>query len=98
MPIDRETILAARLRLPEYVVHRSFESDTIVLNLKNGTYHGLNPTGGRMLEVVSEAPTVQAAAELIANEYEQDLHVVTGDLASLCVEFLDRGLVEIVEK
>lgn len=95
---DRKIILAARLRVPGHVIHRSLDSETVVLNLETGAYHGLNPTGGRMLEVLSEAPTVRAAAEIIATEYEQDLEIVADDLASLCVELLDCGLVEIVEK
>jgi hypothetical protein len=95
---DPDSLVAERLRLPKHVVHRTYESETIVLNLETGTYHGLNPTGGRMLEVVNEAPTVQAAAELIATEYEQDIGTVREDVASFCVDLLGRGLLEIVKE
>jgi hypothetical protein len=48
---DPDTLLSASLRLPQHVVHRSFVAETVVLNLQTGKYHGLNPVGGRMLEV-----------------------------------------------
>jgi hypothetical protein len=91
---DPDTLLSARLRLPQHVVHRGFVAETVVLNLTTGKYHGLNPVGGRMLEVVSESPTVRQAAELIADEYGQDPGAVEADLVAFCCDLLDRGLLE----
>jgi hypothetical protein len=95
MTVDRETVLSARLRLPQHVVHRSFVAETVVLNLKTGMYHGLNPTGGHMLEILNEAPTVREAAALLDAEY-QDQPAVEADLVAFCLDLLDRGLVEII--
>jgi hypothetical protein len=92
--IDPDTLLSTSLRLPSHVVHRSFVAETVVLNLQTGKYHGLNPVGGRMLEVVNDAPTVRQAAELIAEEYGQDPVAIEGDLVAFCRDLLDRGLLE----
>lgn len=91
---DPETLLSACLRLPQHVVHRGFVAETVVLNLHTGKYHGLNPVGGRMLEVVNEAPTVREASELIAEEYGQDPAAIEADLVAFCRDLLDRGLLE----
>ena len=91
---DPDTLLSARLRLPQHVVHRNFVAETVVLNLQTGKYHGLNSVGGRMLEVVNEAPTVREAAELIADEYGQDPGAIEADLLAFCRDLLDRGLLE----
>ena len=91
---DPDTLLNACLRLPQHVVHRSFVAETVVLNLQTGKYHGLNSVGGRMLEVVNEAPTVRQAAELIAEEYGQDPGAIEADLVAFCRDLLDRGLLE----
>jgi hypothetical protein len=91
---DPDTLLSACLRLPQHVVHRSFVAETVVLNLQTGKYHGLNPVGGRMLEVVNEAPTVRQAAELIAEEYGQEPGAIEADLVAFCRDLLDRGLLE----
>jgi hypothetical protein len=96
MTIDDDTLLKARLRLPQHVVHRTFVAETVVLNLETGKYHGLNPTAGRMLDVLDCAPTVGDAAANIADEYEQDQATVTADLLTFCRDLLDRKLVEVV--
>ncbi len=96
MTVDRDTLLSARLRLPQHVVHRSFVAETVVLNLKTGLYHGLNPVGGHMLDVLNEAPSVRDAAALLVEEF-QDQDTVEADLVAFCRDLLDRELVEIVD-
>ena len=93
--VDRDTLLSSRLRLPEHVVHRSFVSETVILNLQTGKYHGLNPMGGHMLEMLGESNDVRSAAESVATEYDQDPEVVQADFVAFCNDLLDRGLVEI---
>jgi len=96
MTIDADDLLGARLRLPQHVVHRSFVAETVVLNLKTGKYHGLNPMAGHMLDVLDDATSVREAASRIAEEYGQDPATVEADLVIFCNELLDRELVEVV--
>ena len=49
-------LLAMKARVPENVVHRQFAAETVILNLDTGLYHGLNVTGGRMMEVLDRSP------------------------------------------
>ncbi len=90
-------LLAARMRMPQHVVHRSFVAETVMLNLNTGQYHGLNPTAGRMLEVLDAAPTAGAAVPELAREYEVEEQQIQGDLIALCQGLLERGLIEIVD-
>jgi hypothetical protein len=96
MTIDPETFLDARLRLSPHVVHRSFASETVVLNLETGRYHGLNPIGGQLLDILNDAPSVRDAAALVADRYDQDQAAVEADLLEFCSDLLERRLVEIV--
>jgi len=89
-------VFAARARVPSHVVFRSFPRETVVLNLDTGKYHGLNPTAGRMLELLEKSETVDAAAVRLADEYGQELDVIRRDLYDLCVELRERGLLELV--
>ena len=57
--LSREDILSARPAVPDHVVYREFVNETVVLNLETGTYHGLNPSGGRMLEALGSAPAFE---------------------------------------
>jgi Coenzyme PQQ synthesis protein D (PqqD) len=85
----------ARISLPQHVVYRSFPSETVVLNLHTGKYHGLNATAGRMLEALEQAACVREAAAAVADDYEQQQAVVEQDMCELCCLLLDRGLIEI---
>lgn len=95
VPMRNPTLLASSVRLPEHVVHRGFAAETVMLNLKTGKYHGLNPVAGRMLEVLEQAPTVQDAAEQLAVEYEQPIETIEEDLCSLCTDLVERGLIDV---
>lgn len=87
-------ILASKVHVPDHVVHRAFVRETVILNLETGKYHGLNRTAGRMLEVVDGADTIQAAAVVLADEFEQPQETIEADLCSLCRELADRNLIE----
>jgi hypothetical protein len=97
MTIDRETLLDSRVSLPQHVVHRSFVAETVVLNLRSGTYYGLNRTAGRMLDELEGDATVREAAAKIAGEYGEDQAAIEADLVTFCLDLLDRELVEIVD-
>lgn len=88
-------ILAERARVPEHVVHRAFALETVVLNLQTGKYHGLNPTAGRMFELLDKTPTVQEAAARFAEEYARPLEEIEHDLCQLCRDLAGRGLIEL---
>ena len=89
----KEGVLKAYARTPEHVVFRTFVAETVVLNLNSGKYHGVNPTGGRMLEVLNEVGSVEKAAEVLAGEYEQPLEQIQDDLCAFCADLEQRDLI-----
>jgi coenzyme PQQ synthesis protein D (PqqD) len=91
--LSDEELLRTRARLPQHVVHRSFVAETVVLNLRTGKYHGLNPTAGKMLEALEAAPTIADAVPALAVEYGVDQERVEGDLLLLTRGLLERGLI-----
>jgi hypothetical protein len=91
--LSDEKLLAACARLPQHVVHRSFVSETVVLNLRTGKYHGLNPTAGRMLESLQAVPTVGDAVPGLAEEYGLEQEHIQRDLLALTRGLLERGLI-----
>jgi len=89
-----EGILDAVVEVPEHVVHRSFEAETLLLNLETGQYHGLNETGGRMLELLeASGGRVREAVETLADEYEVDFDEIAPDLTAFCSSLAERGLI-----
>ena len=92
---DAASLSAAKIKVPQHVVYRTFPTETVVLNLHTGRYHGLNTTAGRMLEALEQALCVRDAAAAVADDYKQAASVVEKDMCALCELLLARGLVEI---
>lgn len=90
-----DRLLAGTVTLPSHVVYRAFPGETVVLNLNSGRYHGLNPTAGKMLEVLERSPSVADAAERLAALYDQARDRIEADICALCRDLLDRGLIEV---
>lgn len=89
-----DSLLEAKVKVPQSVVFRSFPTETVVLNLQTGKYHGLNPSAGKMLQALTEAGSVREAAAVVAAEYDAPVDTVEADVCDLCQSLLDRGLVE----
>jgi hypothetical protein len=60
-----------------------------MLNLKNGTYYGLDAVGARVWNLIQEPRSVAAVRDVILDEYdvepvrcESDLHTLLGELAA----------------
>jgi hypothetical protein len=85
----------SRVRIPQHVVYRSFSSETVVLNLATGQYHGLNATAGRMFAALEHSACLRDAASTVANEYSQPQAAVERDMGELCIGLLARGLIEL---
>lgn len=85
-------LLSATLRVPDGVVYRNFVHETVILNLETSRYHGVNTTGGAMLDALVSTGSVSAAAERLGREFGRPLEEIQVDLCELCEELLDRGL------
>jgi hypothetical protein len=84
-----------RVSLPRHVVFRAFPAETVILNLESGKYHGLNPTAGRMLDLLVRTASIGEVAALLAAEFDRDVGETEADVCSLCQALLTRGLIEL---
>ena len=94
---SEKKLLDAEVVIPGHVVYRDFASETVLLNIETGTYHGLNPVAGRMLETLDRVGRVRDAVPLLTTEFEQPVEVIERDLAALCEGLVQRGLLEVRE-
>jgi hypothetical protein len=97
VPQRAARLLDQRFRVPEHVVHRAFAAETVVLNLKTGGYHGLNPVAGRMLEVLEETGDPREAIRRVLAEWDVSQEQVDADAARLCADLVERGLIEVAD-
>lgn len=92
---DDALLLASSIAVPQHVVYRGFPTETVVLNLQTGKYHGLNATAGRMLEELERAACVTDAVDSLVQIYHQPREVIRRDACELCRSLLERGLIEV---
>src|SRR5437763_6022854 len=93
---DRDDMLGSRAFVPEGGVYRAFAAETVLLNLETGTYHGVNPTGARMLELLGETDgDVRVSIERLAAETGFEAEDISGELADFCAELAERGLLRV---
>ena len=85
----------ARVSIPEHVVYRAFAAETVILNLETGRYHGLNATGGRMLELLDRCDSVAEALVELAGSYGKQPVEVEQDLRVFCTRLHERGLIDV---
>jgi hypothetical protein len=94
-PSPKGATTSTSIRIPPHVVYRHFVSETVVLNLQTGRYHGLNRIAGRMLEVVDEVGDLERAAARLADEYRQPRSEIRADLEAFCRDLAARRLIEV---
>lgn len=94
-----EEILDGTATVPENVVYREFEAETLLLHLGTGRYHGLNPTGARLLELLRETGgDVRLAVARLAEEHGVGAAAIEGELAEFCAQLAERGLLEVAPR
>jgi hypothetical protein len=94
-PTSDEPPAEERVVVPQHVVHRRFPTETVVLNLRTGKYHGLNPTAGAMLDELSRTGSIAGTAATLAAEHGREIGEVEADLHELVAALRQRGLIEI---
>jgi coenzyme PQQ synthesis protein D (PqqD) len=86
---------ADRVRVPDDVLISNLQDESVILNLNSERYFGLDNVGTRMLTVLSTSNSIEAAYELLLNEYDVDPHLLRQDLISLIENLVEQGLLEI---
>ncbi|MBI4454473.1 MAG: PqqD family protein [Acidobacteria bacterium] len=84
-----------RVALPADVLIRELDGESVILNLNNGRYFGLDEVGTHMLGVLSTSNSIQAAFEALLSEYDVPSDRLRQDLHNLVERLVKHGLVEI---
>ena len=88
---------AQRVSIPDNVMLRELEGESVILDLDSESYFGLDEVGTRMWQLVTESPSIQVAFEALAEEYEVEPETLREDLSGLIGTLLDRGLIEVAD-
>jgi hypothetical protein len=85
----------SRVVVPETVLFRELEGESVLLNLKTESYLGLDHVGTRMWAVFTAQPSIQAAYDVLLAEYDVAPDVLRKDVEALLDQMIEHGLVEL---
>lgn len=86
-----------KIAVPKHVLIRQIEEESVLLNLENERYFGLDPVGTRMWTVLTSSDSVQAAFETLLAEYDVAAEQLRENLQTLLGELQTNGLIEVRE-
>ena len=86
---------STRVSVPDNVLFRQLEDESVILHLNKEVYYGLDDVGTRMWTVLAKSETIQAAFDILADEYDTDPESLENDLTGLVEKLVDKGLLEI---
>jgi Coenzyme PQQ synthesis protein D (PqqD) len=84
----RESVLSA----PGHVLVRKAGSETVLLNLRNEHYYGLEGVGARFWELVEGNTTFGDAVDVLGSEYDVAVETLQADLVALSTDLRENGL------
>lgn len=87
--------LADRVMVPQHVLVRFMDRESVLLNLETERYFGLDETGTRMWQIVTAAPTVESALQQLLEEYDVDPQVLQNNLMELLSRLVENGLLSL---
>ena len=85
--------LAVNVTVPHDVMARKVGNETVILDLANGTYYGLDPVGARIWQLMAEGQTLTQVCEVMLAEYEVTREDIERDVLALVQTLLERKLV-----
>lgn len=92
MTISLETVVKSS----NNVISTEMDGEAVLMHVPTGTYYGLNSVGAVIWKQMTEPVVVDRICNVIAEEFDVDHEVCTGDVLNVLKEFGNAGLVEVV--
>ena len=84
-----------RVIVPQHVLVRFLDRESVLLNLETERYFGLDETGTRMWQTVTSAPTIDAAYSQLLAEFDVEPELLRSNFTDLLTRLADNGLLQL---
>jgi hypothetical protein len=91
MPIS----FSDRVKIPDDVLISNLQVESVILNLDSERYYGLDAVGTRILTLLSNSASIDAAYQCLVEEFDVDREVLRHDLSALIEKLVEQGLVKV---
>jgi len=85
-----------RVKIPDDVLISNLQEESVILNLDSERYFGLDDVGTRILSLLTTSTSIEAAYELLLEEYDVDRQALRQDLLTLVEDLAKQGIVEVL--
>ena len=72
-----------------------FDTEAVILDLRDGIYYGLEGVGARMWSLLQRPTSLRALRDAVVAEYDVEPARCLTDIRELCAELLRRGLIRV---
>jgi hypothetical protein len=91
----KDLTLADSVSIPEGVLSRELDGETVLLNLDTGIYFGLDAVGTDMWRAIQTAASLADAVAALQTEYDADPATMRDDLLHLANQLRTKGLLHV---
>src|ERR1700722_9482211 len=84
---------ADRATIPANVLIRFLDQELVLLNLNTEKYFGLDSVGTRIWQLITAAPTIDAAYFQLIEEFDVDPETLRSNLRDLLKQLVEHGLI-----
>jgi Coenzyme PQQ synthesis protein D (PqqD) len=85
----------SRIAVSEGQISCDLAGEAVILNLKNGTYYGLDPVGASIWSLIQEPKTFAEIREALLGTYNVNSPELESDLQELLTQFSEHGLIDV---
>jgi len=82
--------------LPD-VLSQEVSGETVLLDLNNENYFGLNAVGTRIWQLLQEQNNLEKIYDILLDEYEVDARKLRNDFDDIISQLIDTGLIVVKE-
>ena len=87
---------ADRAAAPAHVLVRFLDRESVLLNLETERYFGLDETGTRMWQLVTDSPSIDVAYQELLAEFDVEPELLRANLTDLLSRLMESGLLQVL--
>ena len=84
-----------RVRIPDDVLISRLQEESVILNLDSERYFGLDDVGTRFLSVLTTSDSIEAAYQILVEEFDVDRETLRHDLVALIDNLSHQRIIEV---
>ena len=82
--------------VPERVLFQEVGEETVLLDIENGEYYGLNEVGSKLWTLLQQGHTMREAVSTMLKEYDVSEECLRSDIQQFLLQLQTKGLIKIV--